>query len=162
MFVYITSAVAEVKPVNITLYQPDEVVTALEVDASELSEYIKKLTKSIEQEFSEATIPESLDLVIIVKPGKLSKAWLVSSLKDSPKRQKFLAKLSTIPSIKTINGPFAFAVTYSIAGGKTPSLETKKYKLPMPKECQDAIDKSEAEYTRIPEGIVDTVWKTPK
>lgn len=139
---------------SIVLYQPGDVLEERLPDATKMTDYIKRLQDVCRRFFAATTTPETLDIVVAVRPGKHSRIWFVSSVQSTPdaKRKSLRKNLEEVKPCDVINGPIAFAIAGKIAGG-----DGKKRKdIPMPPEWQRAAKGKDN--IDIPEGILDAVW----
>jgi hypothetical protein len=101
-------------------------------------------------------MPETLNIIVAVRPGKRSRIWFVSSRPtDTPQRQALRRKLEAVPPCEVRGGPVAFALLGKVAGGDGRSLKKRL----MPKEWEDAV---KGEELLIPDGILDIVWPAHK
>ena len=150
-----TSATASNLETNeILLYQPNGVLERRILDAGKLAEYIVRLQSVCQSFLAGDKTPETLDIVVAVRPGKRSRVWLVSSTRaaDGPQRRSLRKKLGEVAPCEVNGGPIAFAIVARIAGGGG----TRSKELPMPKEWQDAASKGTN--LPIPDGILDILW----
>ena len=141
---------------DIFLYQPDNVLQErLSGSARGLADYVKRLESICEASFATAPTPETLNIIVAVRPGKRSRVWFVSSRPtDTPQRQALRRKLEAITPCEVRGGPVAFALL-GVAGGDGKSLKNPL----MPKEWEDAAKGKEL---LIPDGVLDIVWPARK
>src|SRR5262245_12116100 len=85
---------------NVVLYQPNEVLEARLAAVDDLAGYIKKLQAVCTEFFATAATPETLNVVVAVRPGKRSRVWLVSSTRPAPdaERDPLRTKLEAEPA----------------------------------------------------------------
>ncbi len=144
---------------NVVLYQPNEALQARVGDVSDLANYVKKLQAVCAEFFASTKRPETLHIVVAVRPGKRSRVWFVSSTRPAPDAQRdpLRKKLEAVPPCDVHDGPVAFAISAKLAGGdgKNPK-GAKDFKPPIPKEWQDAAKGKES--VRVPDGVLDLVW----
>lgn len=144
---------------NIVLYQPDGVLGERLPGVDALAAYLRKLQASAAPFFPDGSAPETLDIVVVIKPGGRSRVWFVSD--SRPEADGVLARLRRelesveVPTIKM--GPVAFAISAAIAGAKREVSDGGGFRPPMPKEWQDAATKVK-EPGVIPDDIVAVVW----
>ena len=112
------------------------------ISVHDLGDYIKHLQAICSQFFVEATTPEDLSIVVVVKPEKRSRVWFVSSRAPtiSERRDDLRAELEAILPPVVHGGPIAFAIEGRIAGGHTKG-KSKAGPPPVPSEWQDALSK---------------------
>src|SRR5262249_18333406 len=127
---------------SMVLYQPDEDLRS-RIDAEGLAAYCKQLEKVCTNYFVSEKTPERLDIVVGLKPFRKVRVWFVSSRRSGqdPSLIALKKKLEAVPAYSVRNGPVAFALRCSIAGG-SPELKAKgDFQPPMPKEWHDAAVK---------------------
>lgn len=148
-----TTASTPVEINKIFLYQPNEVLERRVPDAAKLANYIARLQSVCQSFLAGDKAPETLDIVVAVRPGKRSRVWFVSSTRpaDDPRRRSLQKKLEKVAPCELNGGPIAFAIVVKIAGGDGGNRKEP----PMPKEWQDAADKGNL---LIPDGILDIIW----
>ena len=147
---------------KIVLYQPEEVLQARVPDPDGFANYVKQLHAVCARSFAAATAPETLDLVVAVRPGKRARVWFVSSVVPSadPEREPLRKELEAVPPCAVHNGPLVFAFAAKIAGGDGKDLaRDKDPNPPIPKEWQDAAAGKEG--VLVPDGFLDLVWPDP-
>jgi len=149
---------------NVVLYQPESVLSERVPSVEELAGYIKRLQGVCAEFFADAATPETLHIVVALKPGRQSRVWFVSS-SPSPSgvnRESLRLRLEAVTPIEVQHGPVAFAISARIAGGNgnVPSGEGA-YQPPIPKEWQDAA-KGHGEALAIPDGFLALVWPDKK
>jgi hypothetical protein len=139
---------------QIVLYQPSEVLEERMADPSKLSEYIKRLRDVCQKFFATASTPETLDIVVAVRPPKQSRVWFVSSTqpKADAKREGLRRELEKVKACDVKGGSIVFAIAGKVAGGDG----KKRTDLPMPAEWQRAAKQKGS--VVIPDGILDAIW----
>ena len=149
---------------NLVLYQPNDVLQARVPSVAKLAAYVKEIERVCQAFFAESTTPESLNLVIAVRPDKTSKVWFISSTHpDTPKDRVALREnLEKLPPCEVVGGPIAFAMVSTIAGGDGKTIKPlADGKPPFPKEWTDASKKKEPAVV-VPDGILEDVWPAKK
>ncbi len=145
---------------NLVLYQPNDVLQARVSSVQNLAAYVKEIERVCQAFFADTAIPESLNIVVAIRPDKTSKVWFISSTHpETPKdREALRGQLEKLPPCEITEGPIAFAVVSRIAGGdgKTikPSVDGQP---PLPKEWSEAVKRKQAAVV-LPDGILDDVW----
>ena len=139
---------------NIVLYQPNDVLEERLPDVSKLADYIKRLQDVCQKFFAGATAPETLDIVVAVRPGRQSRIWFVSSVQSTPdaSRKSLRKNLESVIPCDIASGSIAFAIAGKIAGGEG----KKRTDIPMPREWEKAAERKTN--VVIPDGILDAVW----
>ena len=144
---------------GIVLYQPDHVLEARLSDRATFVNYIRALDRVCVDFFVDEVRPETLHVVIALKPGRQSRVWFVSSTRADVKALAGLReKLEEVPAIEVFGGPVAFAIVGAIAGGDgKPLADDKDFHPPVPKEWRDAV-KDVPGVVEVPDGYVRAVW----
>jgi hypothetical protein len=144
---------------NIVLYQSNETLQARVGAVAELSHYIKQLQAVCGEFFATTKTPETVHVVVAVRPGKRARVWFVSSTRPAPdaQREPLRKKLEAVPPCDVHDGPVAFAISAKLAGGDGKNSKgNKDFKPPIPKEWQDAATGKEG--VLVPDGFLDLVW----
>jgi hypothetical protein len=139
---------------TIVLYQPSDVLEERLPDFAKLADYIKRLQDVCQRFFAATASPETLDIVVALRPGRQSRIWFVSSVQATPdaKRKSLRKNLEKVTPCDVTSGSIAFAIAAKIAGG-----DGKKRKdIPMPLEWQKAAERKGN--VIIPDGVLDAVW----
>jgi hypothetical protein len=129
---------------GVELYLKKNIV-AQRASNDDLAEYTKALQSAAEEYFTgkKDNWREDLDIVVAVKPGPLSRVWLVSRVFPEPddRLSDLRDKLAAVPPPPVNGGPVAFCIHTQVAGGNLlpPS---KLGSPPFPKEWSDALAKS--------------------
>lgn len=155
-----TEAVKGFETQNIVLYQTDDVLHARIPSVEELGGYMKRLQGVCTTFFADADKPETLHVVVVLKPGKRSRVWFVSSTRPSgdKERESLRRKLEAVTPVDVRQGPVAFAISAKIAGGDGKSPGTGAgYQPPIPAEWRDAAKSAKKEAVSIEE-FLNLVW----
>lgn len=144
---------------SMMLYQEDNTLRARAVEVTTLGEFVKQIETTCSQFFAKTDRPESLDVVVAVKPGKKSRVWFVSSIrKDQKELEPLRKKLEAIPAMTVKQGPVVFALKGLIAGGDSKKAEKESPpNLPIPSEWKDAAT-SVKQNLAVPDGFLELVW----
>ncbi len=144
---------------NIVLYQPNQALQARVSAVADLANYIKQLQAVCAEFFATTNTPETLHIVVAIRPGKRARVWFVSSTHPAPDptREPLRKKLEAVTPCDVHDGPVAFAISAKLAGGdgKNPKGD-KDFKPPVPKEWQDATKGKES--VLVPDGFLDLIW----
>ena len=149
---------------NLVLYQPDDVLQARVPSVQSLSEYVKRIEAVCAKHFADERIPESLQVVVAVRPDKSTRIWFISSVyAETPKSRAELQKaIQAVKPCDVVGGPLAFAISATIAGGDgKASNPSQSSSPPMPKAWTDAARKKK-ERVIVPDGILEDVWPSTK
>lgn len=137
---------------NIVLYQPDDVVRKRLPGSGHLAAYIEKIQLAAEDFFARVHTPDSLQIVVAVRPGGKSRVWLMGSGLEEKTLAVLREQIQAIPPVAVQDGPVAFAICGKIAGGPETAEAT-----PMPPEWQESV-KNLPQPVVVPDGLLDTVW----
>ena len=143
---------------RVALYQPEEVLDA-RVGVADLAAYIKQLQAVCAGFFATAGTPETLHVVVAVRPGKRARIWFASStrLDLDPARDPLRKQLAAVPPCEVRGGPVAFALSGKIAGGGASNPPGDQgFALPVPQAWKDASKGKEG--VVVPDGLLDLVW----
>jgi hypothetical protein len=137
------------------LYQPDAELRARLSSAEDLAAYIKRLQVAGTSFFASEQKPESLDVVVGVKPGKKVKTWFISSRRSSEEREldALRKKLEAVEPCSVHGGPVVFALNWNIGGAKR-AIPTGGSPFPVPREWRNA-----GKNLSIPDGVFGRVWR---
>lgn len=104
------------------------------------ADYIKHLEAVCTDSFARATVPEDLDIVVVVKPSGSSRVWFISSgaPADGDKREPLRKAIEAVPAPVPKDGPIGFAIEGCIAGG-TGNKSELAFPVPVPKEWQEML-----------------------
>jgi TonB family protein len=137
---------------NIVLYQPDEVLKQRLPGAGHLAAYCEKFQSALSEELGQVTIPDTLVVVTAVRPDNTSRVWLMGSALDADTQNALRKKLEAIPPVEVKDGPIAFALCGTIAGGA----EFTEIP-PLPPEWKKAAE-ALTPPVLLPDAVLDTVW----
>jgi hypothetical protein len=140
----------------VLLYQPDAPLQARLSSAGELADYILRLQKVGTAFFASEQTPETLDVVVGLKPGKKVRIWFVSSRRNSNDKALLALrrKLEAVAPCNVQAGPVAFALRWNIAGIKAQAFNGHP---PMPKEWRDAAGNDKT--LIVPDGVFERIWR---
>ena len=144
---------------NIVLYQPEDVLDARVGAVDDLARYIKQLRGVCTRYFAAADTPETLAVVVAIRPGRHAHVWFISSVRPGadPRRESLRHELEAVPPCEVRQGPVALAITATVAGGDGKDLTGDKgSKAIIPREWQDAANGKEG--LLVPDGFLDLVW----
>jgi len=145
---------------HVVFYLPEEVMEARIGSVGDFINHAKQLQAICTQFFATTKTPETLHIVVVVRPGKRAHVWFVSSTLPAPdaQREPLRKKLEAVPPCDVHDGPIAFAICAKLAGGdgKTPQPD-KDSGTPIPKEWQDAVTATGKERVLVPD-LLDLIW----
>jgi hypothetical protein len=143
---------------KVAYYQTDQILAERVPNREPLTQYAKKLEQVCARYFAKETTPESLDIVVAVKPGKESRVWFVSSHPGDKVRDSLRKELESVVPCDVMQGPIAFVIVGKIAGGDGKSASPGGgSEPPMPEEWRKADATSERPLI-IPDSILSTLW----
>jgi Gram-negative bacterial TonB protein C-terminal len=124
---------------RIAVYQEQQVLLKRLPGPEVFGAYAKELGRVAHNFFVGDTVPEKLDIVVALQPGGSPRVWLVSSIRegDAKELEPLRKLLRAVPPIEVRDGPVAFAVQASIAGGGAPPADNDSPP-PVPKEWRKA------------------------
>ncbi len=158
------SAMNGIETDGVVLYQAEDVLKERALTQSSLIDYVKRLETVYRRFFSTVDVSETLDIVVAVRPGKLSRIWLASSTHPTPDpgRESLRRELESVPACEILNGPIAFAIITKVAGGdgRNPSKGDNSVEQPFPQEWVDASAKQKRNLL-VPDDILDLIWPIP-
>jgi hypothetical protein len=147
---------------GIVLYQSDEVMGTRIGAVADLANYVKQLQAVSTEFFATTKTPETLHIVVAVRPGKRARVWFISSTRPEPdaQREPLRKKLEAIPPCDVHDGPVAFAITAKLTGGdgKTPKGDKGFLKTLIPKEWQDAVIATGKETVLVDDDLLELIW----
>ena len=149
---------------NLVLYQPNDVLQARVPSVQSLSEYVERIQAVCAKHFADEKTPESLHVVVAVRPDKSTRIWFISSVHaETPKSRADLQKaIEAVKPCEVVGGPLAFAISATIAGGDgKASSPSQTGSPPMPKAWTDAASKKK-DSVIVPDGILEDVWPSKK
>ena len=116
---------------------------AQRIPAEELNGYINRLKAVCAEFYAAATVPDDIDIVVVVVAGGHPHFWFISSRgSDTFDRvHRLIEKLQVLPAPILKRGPIGFVMTGRIAGGT--SARKMQNSTPLfPKEWKDFLAKS--------------------
>jgi TonB family protein len=137
---------------NMVLYQPDDVLKKRLPGAGHLAAYIEKIQSAAAGMLARQTSPDTLVIVVAARPDRTSRVWLMGSKLDEKTLANLREQLEAIPPVEVKDGPVAFAICATIAGG--PEFTEVP---PMPPEWKKAAEKL-PQPVQIPDAVLDDVW----
>src|SRR5437868_3763259 len=104
---------------HFVFYLPEEIMEARIGSEGDFVNYGKQLRAICTEFFATTKTPETLHIVVVVRPGKRARVWFISSTRPAPDAQlePLRKKLEAIPPCDVHEGPVAFAISAKLAGG---------------------------------------------
>jgi TonB family protein len=121
---------------RVVTYQSTDILIHRTPPKPEMQAYLKNLSDSIHRFIVGETRPENLDVVLILRPGRRVRCWIVSSRRPGggPELAPLRTLLEAVPAAEVKDGPVAIALQGIVAGGATPQPESYR---PIPQEWQE-------------------------
>jgi hypothetical protein len=141
---------------SVVLYQPDAEFAA-RTSAEEIAALLKSIDPIAARWFTAASPPQTLDIVVVVKPGRRVRYWFVSSRGDDA--EAFAGYRRDLAAIQApeVRAPVVLAVLGSV-GGATRSTSGAAFEPPFPSEWRAAIEKAGKDSVQVPDGLLPLVW----
>lgn len=144
---------------QIVLYQPNQILQDRVQSPTVLAAYIRSIDLTAATIFNEIPAQPGLDAAIVVgvKPGGLSRAWIVShhGRLPAPVIDRLTKAIEAIPPIQVKDGPIIFATIFSVWGGGPP-ITNAANPAPLPREWVQSIPKGSN--VIVPDGIFARLW----
>ncbi len=143
---------------SIVLYQPNSVLVARLGNAAPLAAYIGQVEASVSAVIAAAPPQPGVTAAIVigVKPGGQSRAWIVQpgdSLSPALVSQIESAAEGVLP-VPVNGGPIAFAMIFN-AWGCGPPITNATHQVPMPKEWLSGAPTAPE---TVPDGVFARIW----
>ena len=106
-----------IKTEAIIMLQNDALLGKRAVSVQEVGLYLKAVREAFAQAYAGVTVPETLNAIVAVKPGRKARLWIVSSLPNPPDRTALMARFQAVPVPEVRDGPIAFTIRFTVAGG---------------------------------------------
>jgi hypothetical protein len=141
---------------KLVLYQPNEVLVArLGSDAGPLGGYIKQIEIRESTVFANAGQHPGTSgaIVVAVRPGKQSRAWIVLGSNSIPAAlvSQIKAEAEAVLPVSVQRGPVAFAILFDAWGGGQPVTDAA-HPIPVPPEWRGSVPEM------LPDGPLSRVW----
>jgi hypothetical protein len=156
LFAASTLFAASARLSNVVLYQPDSVMAERIGDVKTLAAYIQKIQVVCSTSFTSED-SEGVDVVIVLKPGRQSRVWFVSSLPAQPDRSNLKAAIEAIAVPAVNSGPVVFALSYDLNGFTHHQPDAGKFQPPIPADWSEKA-KSAKGPLMVPDGFIPYVW----
>jgi TonB family protein len=150
---------------HIAVYQAPEVLLRRLPDSAAFGAYIERLRQVAGHFFAGSTEPESFSIVVLVHPGHGSRAWFVSSRRkgDDAELGRLRALLEAVEPVDVREGPAAFAIVASVAGGDPGSPPgDRQAPPPVPREWRDAVAEATAGVPYGSDAFLEAVWRSAR
>ncbi len=145
------------KITSIVLYQPEVVVQDRVAHVEALATFINEIKTICGHFFAGATTPETVDLVIAIRPGRRFKVWFVSMRGPQDSQLDGLRRrLESAEPPEVRNGLVICGILGAIAKAKRPIPSTQTFEPPIPTEWKQATGRVPA--GKLLEDLVELVW----
>ncbi len=116
--------------------------------------------------YATARTPDTLHIVVALRPGSQSRVWFVSSTRagDAKDLDPLRKKLEAVTPMEVKQGPVAFVISTKIAGGGAETekpVDAKDYQPSIPREWTDAARGVKTKIV-LPDGFLDLAWPAAK
>jgi hypothetical protein len=148
---------------HIAVYQDQQMLLRRLPGPDVFGDYVKELGRVAHNFFVGDATPERLDIVVVLRPGAPSLAWLVSSNRpgDTPELEPLRRLLEAVPPVAVREGPVAFALQASIDGG-VGSPAGRDAPPPVPKEWREAAGSAKESVAYSSDAFLNEVCKEAK
>jgi len=119
------------------VYQQRDVLLKRMPDQNAISDYVSDLKGVVHNFYVGESKPEILHIVLVVRPGRRSRAWIMSSARPdgSPELGRLRRLVESVRPLEVLGGPVALALSGTVAGGDgSELLEGEAYRNPVPPE----------------------------
>ena len=127
---------------SLVLYQPDAVLKERIGGVGSLGSYLKELRSEAGRVFASVSKADGVSgsIVVAVKPGGLSRFWLVLGSNKLPRglETSLLDRLTAVRAVSVSGGPIAVALNFDAWGGGQPILSEGEH-IPIPEEWRKAM-----------------------
>lgn len=147
---------------HVAIYQTPQVLLRRLPNPDTFGAYVEQLKQVEHDFFVGATRPETFSVVVELWPGRRSRVWFVSSRRASsaPELGPLRALLEGVPPVDALEGPAAFAIVGSVAGGdpKSPA-GGRDAPPPIPAEWREAVHAGGSALAFGTDEFLRTVWR---
>lgn len=142
----------------IIFHQSDEVLSPRLKDAKSFAHYVQEIQSECDSYYSRAKPrnPQTVDVVVVIKPGKKSRFWLAYDQPQSNPApdKRLLQRLGRIAVPGVEQGPVSFSVRLLLWGAREPNPQTARAMI-LPTEWRDAMGTNRVV---LPDGILPKIW----
>jgi TonB family protein len=140
---------------HLVLFQDDATLQARMPKVQDLADYVKELEAQAQHYWRDNSVPESLQVVVAVRPGNKSRVWFISSLQaDDGHLEGLRQSLESVAPPAVLDGPIAFSIVADIAGGDGKAVPTGSAPT-MPDEWKNTGERLK---TTSLDTILNAVW----
>ncbi len=151
--------------VHIAVYQTLDILVNRMPPKEAVSAYVAQLEAVAHNFFVGVGTPETLHIVVVTRPGRRSRVWLVSSARpgNSAALEPLRKLLEAVPALEARGGPIMIALSGTIAGGdgKEP-LDGADYRPPIPGEWRELAASLPDPPPYSSDAFLDRLWPDPK
>lgn len=118
-----TTEPAALTRLDLLLLQPSAVMEARVPDLDAMAAYIRAVEAAAREGAQASALHQATGgfLVLAVRPGRASRAWLdMDTLLDAGLRQQLLGRVQAVPAFEVREGPVVFALKFTTWGGRPP------------------------------------------
>jgi hypothetical protein len=146
---------------RLVVYQPNDVLVRRMPPFEQTRTYVAKMRQVAHNFFVGDTVPETLHIVVVTRPGRRSRVWLVSTVRpgSSAALAPLRVLLEAVPALDVKEGPVILCLTTEVAGGdgKDPP-EGPDYHNPVPMEWTDLAGAMKPSPPVSSDAFLDRLW----
>jgi hypothetical protein len=146
---------------RLVVYQSNDLLVRRMPPFEQTRTYVEKLRLVAHNFFVGVTKPETLHIVIVTRPGRRSRVWLISTARpgDSKELEPLRRLLEAVPPLNVQEGPVILCLTTEVAGGdgKDPP-EGPDYHNPVPSEWTELARSLKNPPPISSDAFIDMVW----
>ena len=146
-------------------YQSRDVLIRRMPPAEAVSRYLADLKDVAHNFFVGDSTPETLHIVVVVRPGLRSRIWLVSSIRpgNSPDLEPLHKLLLAVKPLDVKEGPALLALSGTVAGGDgSEPLEGDAYRNPVPAQWRELAKALPDPPAYSTDAFIDLLWPDDK
>jgi hypothetical protein len=147
---------------RLIVYQDNATLLRRLPPKSQADAYLVRLQEVAHNFFVGYPTPETLHIIVMLRPGGRSRVWFVSSRRpgNAPEFEPLRKLLEAVPALPVVEGPALLTLSGTIMGGD--GSELPEDLRPIPAEWRD-IEKGLAEPLPVySDAFMDLVWPDPK
>jgi hypothetical protein len=146
---------------RVVVYQPVDVLVKRMPAKGAVEDYIRAVVAVAHGFFVGDTVPEYLDIVLVVRPGRASRAWFRSSLRPggAPALEPLRQLVEAVPAIDVAGGPVILTLGGVVAGGDPRHPRQDEH--PIPDAWQALAKGLPAPPAYSSDAFLDLLWPGP-
>ena len=143
------------------VYQPQDVLIKRMPPSTVVSAYLARLEAVAHNFFVGTTTPETFHIVVVARPGGLTRVWLISSIRPGTSRELAPLKklIEAVPPLDPVGGPVILALSGKIAGGdRKEAPDADGYRYPVPQEWRELVRAMPEPPPFSSDAFLDLLW----